>query len=164
MRRSLETLLTAFLTVAASAACAQDRPNIVIFHCHDLGQYLHGYDPQRSIRTETHKLIANFSTAPSFQDPSQQWRPRSDPAVPQNPAATFHPHLEFYDLAQDPWEQVNLVDKPEHATVRSKLARSLHQHMVETDDPLLRGAITPPQHETTLKLLQGEPAASKGTP
>jgi hypothetical protein len=35
--------------------------------------------------------------------------------------------------------------------------------MVETDDPLLRGAVTPPQHETTLKLLQGEPAASKGT-
>jgi hypothetical protein len=49
-------------------------------------------------------------------------------------------------------------------TLCSELARSLHQHMVETDDPLLRGAITPPQHETTLKLLQGEPAASKGTP
>ena len=123
----------------------------------------HGYyDPQRSIRTETHKLIANFSTAPSFQDPSQQWRPRSDPAVPEDPAATFHPHLELYDLVQDPWEQVNLVDKPEHAAVRSELARRLHQHMAETDDPLLRGAVTPPQHETTLRLLQGEPAAKTG--
>jgi len=29
--------------------------------------------------------------------------------------------------------------------------------MVETDDPLLRGAVTSPQHETTLKMLQGEP-------
>jgi hypothetical protein len=36
--------------------------------------------------------------------------------------------------------------------------------MVEADDPLLRGAVTPPQHETTLKLLQGEPAAPKGVP
>jgi hypothetical protein len=34
--------------------------------------------------------------------------------------------------------------------------------MAETDDPLLRGAVTPPQHETTLKLLQGEPAAKTG--
>jgi len=125
----------------------------------------HGYyDPQRSIRTETHKLIANFSTAPSFQDPSQQWRPRSDPLVPENPAAAFHPHLELYDLVQDPWEQVNLADKPEHAAVRQYLARRLYQHMVETDDPLLRGAVTPPHHETTLKLLQGGPPGSKGTP
>jgi hypothetical protein len=66
------------------------------------------------------------------------------------------------DLVHDPWEQVNLVDKPEHAAVRSELARRLYQHMVETDDPLLRGAITPPHHETTLKLLQGDPAAKTG--
>jgi hypothetical protein len=66
------------------------------------------------------------------------------------------------DLTQDPREQVNLVDKPEHAAIRNELARRLYQHMVETDDPLLRGAVTPPQHETTLRLLQGEPAAKTG--
>jgi arylsulfatase A-like enzyme len=116
----------------------------------------HGYyDPQRSIRTETHKLIANFSAAMSFQDPSQQWRPKSDPLTPEYPASAFHPHLELYDLTQDPWEQVNLANQPEHASVRGDLARRLHQHMVATDDPLLRGAVTSPQHETTLKLLRG---------
>ena len=125
----------------------------------------HGYyDPQRSIRTQTHKLIANFSTAPAFQDPSQQWRPRSDPVVPESPAAAFHPHLELYDLTQDPWEQVNLANQPEHAELRHELARRLYQQMVETDDPLLRGAVTPPQHETTLNLLRGEPATAKQTP
>jgi len=130
------------------------KPNSAIF-----GELTyHGYyDPQRSIRTETHKLIANFSTAPAFQDSSQQWRPKSDPKVPENPATAFHPHLELYDLVKDPWEQVDLAKKPECAAIRNELARRLYKHMVETDDPLLRGAVTSPQHETTLKMLQGEP-------
>jgi len=34
--------------------------------------------------------------------------------------------------------------------------------MAETHDPLLRGAVTPPQHETTLKLVQGDPAVTTG--
>ena len=140
MQPIVETLLTTFLTFAASGAWAQDRPNIVIFHCHDLGQYLHCY----GVKTVC---------TPNF-DKSQQWRPRSDPVVPESPAAAFHPHLELYDLTQDPWEQANLVDKPECAAVRSELASRLYQHMVATNDPLLHGAITPPQHETTLKLLQ----------
>lgn len=117
----------------------------------------HGYyDPARSIRTDTHKLIAYFSTAPAFQDPSQQWRPKSDPVTPENPATAFHPHLELYDLTRDPWEQVDLAKKPEYASVRNELVHRLYQHMVETDDPLLRGAVASPHHETTLKLLRGE--------
>jgi len=117
----------------------------------------HGYyDPQRSVRTETHKLIANFSTARAFHDPSQQWRPKSDTVVPQNPASAFHPHLELYDLTRDPWEQVNLAGRPESAAIQSELARLLYQHMVETADPLLGGAVASPQHETTLRMLERE--------
>ncbi|MBI5688173.1 MAG: sulfatase [Verrucomicrobia bacterium] len=135
------------------------KPNTAIF-----GELTyHGYyDPQRSIRTETHKLIANFSTAPAFQDPSQMWRPKSDTVVPENPATAFHQHLELYDLTADPWEQVNLASKPACASIRDELARRLLQHMKETDDPLLRGAVTSPQHETALKLLRGEPVERKG--
>jgi len=111
------------------------------------------YDPERSIRTETHKLIANFSAAPAFMDPSQQWRPKSDPAESR---PSFHPYLELYDLTTDPWELHNLAGDPQYAGIREELSRRLYQHMVETDDPLLRGAVTSPQHETTLKLLQGQ--------
>lgn len=126
-------------------------PNAAIFG----EQTYHGYyDPQRSIRTETHKLIANFSTAPAFQDPSQQWRPKSDVVVPERPPTSFHPHLELYDLTNDPWEQVNLANEPKHAAVRNELARRLYEQMVKSDDPLLRGAVTPPHHEATLKLLR----------
>jgi arylsulfatase A-like enzyme len=94
----------------------------------------------------------------AFMDPSQQWRPKSDVLTPEYPASTFHPHLELYDLAKDPWEQVNLANDAECASVRNELASRLYQHMVETDDPLLRGAVTSPQHEKTLKMLQGEPS------
>jgi arylsulfatase A-like enzyme len=89
-------------------------------------------------------------------DPSQQWRPKSDPLTPEYPASAFHPHLELYDLTKDPWEQVNLANNAESVPLRRDLARRLHEQMVRTDDPLLRGAVTSPQHETTLKLLRGD--------
>lgn len=127
------------------------KPNDAIFGEQTYHDY---YDPQRSIRTETHKLIANFSTAPAFQDPSQQWRPRSDPRTPEYPARTFHPHIELYDLTKDRWEQTDLANSPEAAAIRRELARRLYDHMVKTDDPLLRGAVTSPQHERTIDLLR----------
>ena len=130
-------------------------PNTAIFGELTYHDY---YDPQRSIRTETHKLIANFSAAPSFQDPSQQWRPKSDVLTPEYPASAFHPHLELYDLTKDPWEQVNLANNAGFAPLRRELAGRLYQHMVDTRDPLLHGAVASPQHDTTLNLLRGEPS------
>src|SRR5664280_478524 len=58
------------------------------------------YDPRRSVRSQTHKLIVNFSSAPAFMDPSQSWRPRADTVVPPNHALSYHPPLELYDLAR----------------------------------------------------------------
>jgi arylsulfatase A-like enzyme len=113
------------------------------------------YDPRRSIRTATHKLIANFTTAPAFMDPSQCWRPRSDTIVPENHATAYHPHLELYDLTADPNEQADLAGKPEHALLQKDLACRLLQHMAQTHDPILQGAVTSPQHLTTAALLKG---------
>ena len=106
------------------------------------------YDPRRAIRTETHKLIANFSSAPFFMDPSQSWRPRSDVVTPPNHAVAYHPHIELYDLRSDPWEQVNLADKPEHAAVQRDLLQRLYRHLTATADPILVGAVTSPHHRT----------------
>jgi N-sulfoglucosamine sulfohydrolase len=113
------------------------------------------YDPRRAVRTPTHKLIVNFSAAPAFMDPSQSWRPSSDTSVPQNHAVAYHPHVELYDLAKDPWEQNDVAGRAEYATVRADLLKRLHQHLVETRDPILQGAVTSPQHRRAVELLDG---------
>lgn len=112
------------------------------------------YDPRRSIRTETHKLIANFTTAPCFMDPSQSWRPMSDTAAPPNHAMAYHPHLELYDLVADPWEQNDLARSPDQAEVLRDLCCRLSGHMEATRDPLLRGAVAGPHHRSTMAMLQ----------
>jgi arylsulfatase A-like enzyme len=114
----------------------------------------HGYyDPRRAVRTAAHKLIVNFSSAFAIQDPSQRWRPRSDIAGDQNPAMLYTPDIELYDLRADPAENRNLAGDPAWANLRQELLARLKRHMVETDDPLLRGAVASPQHSRAITLL-----------
>jgi arylsulfatase A-like enzyme len=116
------------------------------------------YDPRRAIRTHTHKLIVNFTTAPAFMDPSQCWRPSSDVVVPANHAASYHPDLELYDLARDPWEQKDVAGVAAYASIRRELLGRLYQHLVETKDPILQGAVSSPQHRRAMELLKvGQP-------
>jgi hypothetical protein len=93
-------------------------------------------------------------------DPSQCWRPSSDTVVPANRAVAYHPHVELYDLAKDPWEQSDVAGRPEYAAVRSELLKRLHQHLVETKDPILQGAVTGPQHRRAVELLEGKLAGA----
>ncbi len=112
------------------------------------------YDPRRAIRTETHKLIVNFTTAPAFMDPSQCWRPLSDTTAPANHAVAYHPHVELFDLAKDPWELNDVAQRPEYAAVRTDLLKRLHRHLVATKDPILQGAVTSPQHRRSAEILE----------
>jgi hypothetical protein len=112
------------------------------------------YDPRRSIRTGTHKLIVNFSSAPSFMDPSQSWRPRSDTLVPPNPAVAYHEPLELYDLRDDSGETRNLATLPASASVLGDLQARLAQHLKDTADPILDGAVTNPMHRRALEWLK----------
>jgi N-sulfoglucosamine sulfohydrolase len=111
------------------------------------------YDPRRAIRTDRYKLIANFSSAPSFMNPSQSWRTRSDPMVPARPLESYHPPIELYDLQNDPWEQKDLGQDPAYAEVRKELMARLQRWMEETNDPILQGAVTPPIQKLALAML-----------
>jgi arylsulfatase A-like enzyme len=122
------------------------------------------YDPRRCVRTRRHHLIVNFTAAPSFMDPSQSWRPRTDPAVPEKPALAYHPLVELFDLAEDPHERTNLADEPGCAAVRAELLAQLHAWMRETDDPLLDGAVTPPMHRWAVEALATGRPPDTGTP
>jgi arylsulfatase A-like enzyme len=112
------------------------------------------YHPQRAIRTTTHKLIVNFSTAPAFMDPSQSWQRRTRPVVPSNPATAYAPAIELYDLAADPFETRNLAQLDAYAGVRQLLVGRLSQHLRDTSDPLLQGAVTSPRHREALARLE----------
>ena len=112
------------------------------------------FDPRRCLRTRAHKLIANFSTAYFFMDPSQSWRPKTITVSPEEPAWAYHPHLELYDLVADPLEFNNLADSPEHAALRDDMAARLLSWMEETADPLLDGPPASPHHRATMAKLR----------
>ncbi|MBC7925844.1 MAG: sulfatase, partial [Bryobacteraceae bacterium] len=90
------------------------------------------YDPRRSVRSQTHKLIVNFSAAPAFMDPSQSWRPRSDTVVPANRAMSYHPPFELYNLKDDPWEQQDIANDASSRLVLEDLRSRLVSHMQTT--------------------------------
>ena len=108
------------------------------------------FDPIRAIRTDRHKLLVNFSSAPSFMDPSQQWRSRTTPKVPVEPRMTYHPAVELYDLADDPHERENLADDAAHSDTRRQLLRRLREWMTETSEPLLQWGSLSPMHRRAL--------------
>lgn len=112
------------------------------------------YDPRRSVRTETHKLIVNFTSAPAFMDPSQSWRPRSDTVTPPNHAMSYHAPFELYDLRSDPWEQKDLAKDPAHVAVLAEMKARLRRHLEATADPILQGAVTGPLHLRSLGWLR----------
>lgn len=100
------------------------------------------YDPMRAIRTCRWKLIANFENAP-WQETSPDYGNNAKSYVEVSQtlnvpyAIQYHPPFELYDLQNDPLEQRNLAEEPEHRATRDDLARKLRQWMADTNDPLL---------------------------
>ena len=114
------------------------------------------YDPMRCIRTDRHKLIANFEMGPTVVPGDVQVG-----AVFRASVERFTPHrppFELYDLHADPWEQVNLAGTPGAAPLEADLKARLRGWMEETADPLLAGPIRSPYFDDVLAGL-GAPGA-----
>jgi len=115
----------------------------------------HDYcDPRRCIRTNDYKLIVNFTAAPSFMDPSQQWRPQTITKHPVDPAFAYHPPVELYDLRNDPQEFENLAEDEAFEAVRKDHLRRLREWMQSTSDPLLDGIPNTPMFHTSMQIMQ----------
>lgn len=112
------------------------------------------YNPMRCVRTDKYKLIANFSTAPSFMNPSQSYYPATITTHPEDPAYEYHDHLQLFDLENDPNEFDNLADKPEYQSIKKELSEQLLNWMKQTKDPLLEGAVVSPHHNKTMSKLK----------
>ena len=112
-------------------------------------------DVSRAVRTDRHKLIANFTPGRAFYDSSQLWRPLSSVKFVKDQPRTRHVPLEFYDLARDPLEEHNLIDDPSYQGEAGKLKSRLYEWMQQTEDPLLQGLPEPPIYRNTLGQLAG---------
>jgi N-sulfoglucosamine sulfohydrolase len=121
------------------------------------------FDPKRSVRSADAKLILNLSNAPRAMDPTQSWMHRSVPIDLTGPTIGTSPVMEFYDLATDPDELVNLIDDPDRTAQVSEFAAALHHWMRETADPLLTNP-TSPRHAIALAGLERTASAHRDAP
>lgn len=99
-------------------------------HWHD------AYVPMRAIRTETHKLILDFSGRDSLylpQDVERSASGRALRAVESQPPA----QVALHDLREDPEERSNVWADPDRASVGRELRGRLEQWMQESRDPLV---------------------------
>jgi N-sulfoglucosamine sulfohydrolase len=102
------------------------------------------YEPQRAIRTERWKYIHRFGerTTPVLVNCDDS--PSKDLLISLGWAEQTVAFEQLYDLAFDPNEAYNLASDPPHEDIRRELAERLRSWMVETNDPLLHGELTPP--------------------
>jgi len=102
-------------------------------------------EPKRAVRTERYKLIRRYDNRvrPVLSNvddgPSKAWwleqRWGDAPVEPE----------QLYDLYADPFERANRIRDERLAAVRDAMRQRLDRWMEETDDPLLRGPLEPPE-------------------
>ena len=102
-------------------------------------------EPQRSIRTATHRLIRRFdedlSPVPANVDAS----PAKTALLEAGWLERQRDSVQLFDLRLDPDETENRAADPALSGVLADLEQRLHQWMQDTADPLLAGpAVAPP--------------------
>ena len=104
-----------------------------------------GYEPQRCIRTKTHKLIRFFEDDRTPVMVNIDDSPSKTLVYQHGFADRARDKIQLYDLILDPAERNNLAGDPDCAAVREDLSDRLEAWMEQTNDPLLLGPIPKPK-------------------
>jgi N-sulfoglucosamine sulfohydrolase len=109
------------------------------------GATLHvAYEPQRAVRTRRWKYIRRFGDRDLPVLANCDDSPSKDVLLRHGWAERPVAREQLYDLVFDPNEAANLADRADCRPVLQDLRARLRRWMEETDDPLLRGPVTPP--------------------
>jgi len=107
--------------------------------------YHAGYEPMRSIRTETHSLIRIFEDdlrpVPANVDDSAS----KETWLNAGGLDRDRERLQLFDLRLDPLETRNVAGDSAYADVLGELEERLEAWMRETEDPLLKGPVSLPE-------------------
>ncbi|QYY37240.1 sulfatase [Ruficoccus sp. ZRK36] len=99
------------------------------------------YEPIRSIRTASYKLIWNFEPGPGLQLPPDTLYSSTTGEMRQMLRDFERPEFELYDLDADPDEQVNLAGRVKYSEIEKELKATLLARLEEIEDPILKGPI-----------------------
>ncbi|MHA1753702.1 MAG: sulfatase family protein [Candidatus Helarchaeota archaeon] len=106
------------------------------------------YDPMRGLRTLKYKYIRNFRGSEQlnfkFQIPDDTFSYKCKKSIKFEHSGE-RPLEELYDLINDPLERINLAKNPEYQNTLQYLRAQLNKWMINTNDPLLKGFVYPPQ-------------------
>ena len=105
--------------------------------------YHNAYDPIRCIRTSRYKYIYNFRKLEKRFELPRDIEASLSAQILGSEYYSPRPTEELYDLQEDPWETINLIDKSKYDEVASVLRNKLMKWLEETNDPILLGDIPP---------------------
>lgn len=107
--------------------------------------YHAAYQPHRAIRTERWKYIRRFDEYPHPVLANCDDSDTKDLLVAAGWGEQELPEEQLYDLMLDPQEGRNVAGDAAHADVLVDLRERLEAWMEATEDPLLEGAVAPPE-------------------
>lgn len=107
--------------------------------------YHAAYEPKRALRTQRYKYIRHFGDRRTPVLPNCDDSPSKSVWLEAGWKNQYVAPEYLFDLLFDPQETRNLADEPGSRAALKDLRARLNQWMFSTDDPLLKGPVTPPK-------------------
>jgi arylsulfatase A-like enzyme len=106
--------------------------------------YHAAYEPKRAVRTKRWKYIRRFGDKKTPVLPNCDDSPSKEVWLKAGWGTQVLAEESLYDLLFDPTEHDNLINDPAQRQVAQEMRDLLHQWMLATNDPLLKGFVAAP--------------------